>query len=634
MEAISKRLLPLLGLKSLALVCQPEAVSALLKKVDIEGSHLETLTVGWIPGSVMPFDANQWHDVLSKLKSFTVPTGSSWLSREFCVIALSSFRNLESLEWGGALLDITTAKRIQESVKWQFTLRHLRTQDVLLYTFPSSVLQTLTTMKLLGTRRDRDTTTTITLPNLTDLCPLGTWRHLLRIQAPKLEYLQLRACGILPLTALIPQLIRTQLRPSRLETEEITSSSLVEALITGPFRDITELNVQVEVAQRARSSSLVKLICHGSDVDGSIFCPRLRHLVVMLSGLGTTDYHSELNDAIMDALNRRGPEAGEVLSVRLSVAKDLAKILKHDCKSECGILEQEQIFLGGWLVVGGEHYNMDPSILQQPVILDQTKGTDGCIDEYTDVDTSARPKQKRRRSPGGETRSPTTKRAKKAKSPNRAEHLEEIDAVEEASQSILVSIPRQLNHYQNSKVDSASGWAQQYHIDLPGAEVYYQENFIGEDTANEWYEQLTRLDTWYRPTLSLYGKPYVQSRSIASYVTSPHLTARYSGHSVKMNHPYPALLVEIQNRVSEVLGVGFDHVMLNWYQDGSVHIGKHRDTKENQVIASLSLGSQRTFVFHPHISKGEKRVDEEPKRWPLRNGSLLVMQGDTQENWK
>ncbi|KAG8830326.1 hypothetical protein FRC17_005052 [Serendipita sp. 399] len=66
-----------------------------------------------------------------------------------------------------------------------------------------------------------------------------------------------------------------------------------------------------------------------------------------------------------------------------------------------------------------------------------------------------------------------------------------------------------------------------------------------------------------------------------------------------MNHPYPALLVEIQNRVSEVLGVGFDHVMLNWYQDGSVHIGKHRDTKENQVL--------RGPLYSIHTSQKERR---------------------------
>ncbi|KAG8830325.1 hypothetical protein FRC17_005051 [Serendipita sp. 399] len=377
MEVISKRLPPLLGLKSLALVCQPEAVSTLLKKVDIEGGHLETLTVGWVPGSVMPFDANQWRDVLSKLKSFTVPTGSSWLSREFCITALSSFRNLESLEWGGALLDIATAKRIQESVKWQFTLRHLRTQDVLLYTFPPSVLQTLITMKLLGTRRDRDTTTTITLPNLTELCLLGTWRHLLRVQAPKLEYLQLRACGISPLTASIPKLIHTQLRPSRLETEEIINGSLVEALITGPFRDITELNVQVEVTQKARSSSLVKLICHGSDVDGSTFCPKLRHLVVTLSGLGTAEYHSELNDAVTEALNRRGPKTAEVISVRFSIAyyEDLARIMERICKSESGIREGpgpevSEALSGGlrW----NEHHNINLPYFSSPLLLNRS----------------------------------------------------------------------------------------------------------------------------------------------------------------------------------------------------------------------------------------------------------------------
>ena len=97
----------------------------------------------------------------------------------------------------------------------------------------------------------------------------------------------------------------------------------------------------------------------------------------------------------------------------------------------------------------------------------------------------------------------------------------------------------------------------------------------------------------YQPTLLMYGKPYVQSRSIASYITSPTLKARYSGHAVKMNYPYPPLLEEIQRAVSEKLGVGFDHVMLNLYQDGSVHIGKHRDTKENQVsLAQVFTGPE------------------------------------------
>lgn len=188
--------------------------------------------------------------------------------------------------------------------------------------------------------------------------------------------------------------------------------------------------------------------------------------------------------------------------------------------------------------------------------------------------------------------------------------------------------------YPNCEVDVEGEWAQEHEMKgLPGATVFYQHEFIDEDTANRWYTQLTELETWYRPTLSMCGKPYVQSRYIASYVKSPSLNARYSGHSVKVNHPYPPLLEEIQRTVSERLGVGFEHVLLNWYQDGSVHIGKHRDSKE--VIASLSLGAKRTFIMHPYMSNGEKKVvGAEVKRWVLGNGSLLVMQGDTQENWK
>ena len=83
------------------------------------------------------------------------------------------------------------------------------------------------------------------------------------------------------------------------------------------------------------------------------------------------------------------------------------------------------------------------------------------------------------------------------------------------------------------------------------------------------------------------------------------------------------------------MGVGFDHVMLNLYASGTVGIGKHRDAKENQVIAVLSLGAERTFVMTPHVSsKGVPKVWCGDRKWTLGNGSLLVMQGDAQKNWK
>ncbi|CAE6361500.1 unnamed protein product [Rhizoctonia solani] len=174
-------------------------------------------------------------------------------------------------------------------------------------------------------------------------------------------------------------------------------------------------------------------------------------------------------------------------------------------------------------------------------------------------------------------------------------------------------------------------------LNLEGADVYYQEDFIPLELANEWYEQLNELDTWYRPTLKVYGRDVIQSRLIAAYATDADLTVKYSGHPVTLHTEYPPVLRAIQDQVETQLGVTFNHVMLNKYEDGSVYIGKHSDTKENKVIASVSLGAVRTFIMSPKSTsrnKASKSAPSSTKRWDLANGSLVVMQGDTQENWK
>jgi hypothetical protein len=159
---------------------------------------------------------------------------------------------------------------------------------------------------------------------------------------------------------------------------------------------------------------------------------------------------------------------------------------------------------------------------------------------------------------------------------------------------------------------------------LPGAEVFYLPNFLSEATANKMYAELEDLDTckWtcisfqrkdhsylepipgYRPTLKVYGKSITQSRAIAAYATTPGRVVKYSGQTVDMHHPYSPLLAKLQCEVEQVLGLeipasskigrddddskatttrGFNHVMLNRYDDGTVYIGRHRDTKENNV---------------------------------------------------
>jgi len=185
--------------------------------------------------------------------------------------------------------------------------------------------------------------------------------------------------------------------------------------------------------------------------------------------------------------------------------------------------------------------------------------------------------------------------------------------------------------------------------ELPGAEVYYLPNLIDKETSARWKLELEQLQTWYHPNLRVYGRTVTQSRSIAAYATTPDLSLKYSGQTVQMHYPYPAIVKEIQDIVENALGLGqhinpsfpredepidgeatgFNHVMLNRYDDGSVYIGKHSDTKENKVIASLSLGAPRTFTMTPRKGSPGKSV-----KWVLGNGSLVVMQGKTQDNWK
>ena len=62
-------------------------------------------------------------------------------------------------------------------------------------------------------------------------------------------------------------------------------------------------------------------------------------------------------------------------------------------------------------------------------------------------------------------------------------------------------------------------------------------------------------------------------------------------------------------------------------------MGFHSDDEpelgDRPIIASLSLGDERTFVFK-HKTKPETKL----VRLRLASNSLLLMKGDTQKNWK
>jgi alkylated DNA repair dioxygenase AlkB len=93
------------------------------------------------------------------------------------------------------------------------------------------------------------------------------------------------------------------------------------------------------------------------------------------------------------------------------------------------------------------------------------------------------------------------------------------------------------------------------------------------------------------------------------------------------------LLSTIKIQVETLCGPRFNSVLLNFYRDQRDGMGLHADDEpelgRNPVIASLSLGEQRAMTFKHRRDKRRASV-----KLPLPNGSLLLMQGQTQHHWK
>ncbi len=110
---------------------------------------------------------------------------------------------------------------------------------------------------------------------------------------------------------------------------------------------------------------------------------------------------------------------------------------------------------------------------------------------------------------------------------------------------------------------------------------------------------------------------------------------RYSG----LHHParaMPLKLRELREKLEQVLaGQGlvarFNSVLMNYYRDGNDSIGMHADDEtqlgKHPVIASVSLGAGRAFDML-HVKTRTKVA------YDLRGGSLLVMKGSTQDEWR
>lgn len=167
-------------------------------------------------------------------------------------------------------------------------------------------------------------------------------------------------------------------------------------------------------------------------------------------------------------------------------------------------------------------------------------------------------------------------------------------------------------------------------LPVPDADLLLWQS-IGGDDAEGVLRSLIDDIRWRQERVTLWGRTYPQPRLVAFY-GDEGLEYTYSGVTLSAL-PWSTGLRALKDKVESLCGASFNTVLLNYYRDQRDSMGFHSDDEPelgpDPVIASLSFGEERPFVM-----KHRHRDDIDDIRLGLPSGSLLLMKGATQANWK
>lgn len=167
-------------------------------------------------------------------------------------------------------------------------------------------------------------------------------------------------------------------------------------------------------------------------------------------------------------------------------------------------------------------------------------------------------------------------------------------------------------------------------VALPGADLWFAPDWMPSGQADALFEALREGVEWETHRIRLFGRE-VDSPRLSCWIGDAGTAYTYSGTRFEPR-PWPSPLLEVRRRLSRELDCGFNSALANRYRDGRDYMGWHSDNEaalgQRPVIASLSLGATRRFVLkHRHDASRKREI-------LLPHGSLLVMRGDTQQNYR
>jgi alkylated DNA repair dioxygenase AlkB len=158
--------------------------------------------------------------------------------------------------------------------------------------------------------------------------------------------------------------------------------------------------------------------------------------------------------------------------------------------------------------------------------------------------------------------------------------------------------------------------------------LYYHGKIFPKEKADHYLNYLMETIPWKNDEIIIYGKKLLTKRKVAWY--GDRGTDYTYSHITKQALTWTSELLELKTAIEQITQHRFNSCLLNLYQNGEESMGWHSDAekelKKDGVIASLSFGAERKFVFK-HKETKEKRELQ------LEHGSLLLMGGTIQSHW-
>lgn len=168
-------------------------------------------------------------------------------------------------------------------------------------------------------------------------------------------------------------------------------------------------------------------------------------------------------------------------------------------------------------------------------------------------------------------------------------------------------------------------------ITVAPGECHLIPDFLPCSQGFNLFGQLQNEAEWAQHKVRIFNHVYDTPRLTAWY-GDDEAVYRYSG-STHVPLPWIAPLDMVRRSIEQHTGTCFNSVLLNYYRNGDDCMGRHSDDEHElgpcPLIASLSLGGKRKFVLHP-----KKGNDQATRNILLPHGSLLLMYGRCQQNWK